>query len=719
MNPSVQLKKAIPLFLAALKIHALSLLMILAFIGSVEAQQSHPNILIILADDLGYGDVSFNGCPDYATPNMDSIATNGALCKNGYVMYVSCSPSRAALMTGRYEQRFGYEHGMLPERTNPRLGLPNSEVTLAELLRPAGYACGAIGKWHLGSAPNLVPTSRGFDEYFGFLGAASPYYNAVLYRNTRRITESSYLTEAFTREAVSFINRHQAQPFFLYLAYNAVHSPYDRPPQQYMDRVRNIANPNRRIYAAMVLALDDGIGRVLQTLQADNLLNNTLIFFLSDNGAPNNGFTRNLPLRGYKFDVLEGGIHIPFAVQWTGTVPANLVYEKPIASLDIVSTAASAAGVSLPGDREYDGLDVLPFLTRQQTSPRRTLFWRNFGLGDNGPPGSTTTIWAVRDGALKLVTSEATVHEPPALYNLHDDIGETTDLAAAQPSDVSRLRNLYDQWETKLIAPLWQKDKDWQFAPVVLAGDWNNFNKDDNSAPWQLRRISAPAVGGTPDGYSWFVNTIHVASNGGDTRPGAHSFVVIGHNSYATQWGGETINIDNTTVIPFFSGITLGPVNTITFDDDYYYSFRLLDYACPNDHQGAPCAEQAHANMELAVLKTAAPPVSISRSGQTPEIPTSSQPVVVDIALSHSKSPEEHVYLRWSTDTFVTSHIVPATGSGTSYSATIPGQPSGTAVQYSLLTSTAHLSTAIYSGVIDPLALSVSMNFKYVVRGSP
>jgi hypothetical protein len=560
----------------------------------------------------------------------------------------------------------------------------------------------------LGSAPNLVPNSRGFDEYFGFLGASSHYYNADLYRNTRRITESSYLTDAFTREAVSFINRHQAQPFFLYLAYNAVHAPYDRPPQRYMDRVQNIADPARRIYAAMVLALDDGIGQVLQTLQADNLLNNTLIFFLSDNGAPDHGFTRNLPLRGFKTDVLEGGIHIPFAVQWTGTVPANRVYQNPIASLDIVSTAASAAGVSLPGDREYDGLDVLPFLTGQQNSPRRTLFWRNFGLGDNGPPGSTITIWAVRDGALKLVTSKATVHEPPALYNLHNDIGETTDLAAAQPSDVTRLRNLYDQWETKLIAPLWQKDKDWQLAPIVLAGDWNNFNKDDDTAPWQLTRISAPAAGGTPDGYSWFVNTIHVASSGGDTTPGTHSFVVIGHNSYATQWGGEVININNTTIIPFFSGNTLGPVNTIIFDDDYYYSFRLLDYA-----------GQAHANMELAVLKTAAPPVSITRSGQTPAVPTASQPVVVNIALSHSKSPQEHVYLRWSTDTFVTSHIVPATGSGTSYSATIPAQPSGTAVQYSLLTSTAHLSSAIYSGVIDPLALSVSVNFKYVVDGSP
>jgi arylsulfatase A-like enzyme len=692
-----------------MKIHAFSLFTILAFITSVNAQQSPPNILIILADDLGYGDVSFNGCPDYVTPNMDSIATNGALCKNGYVMYPLCSPSRAALMTGRYEQRFGFEKQLLPEQGNPRLGLPNSEATLAELLRPAGYACGAIGKWHLGSAPNLVPNSRGFDEFFGFLGAASRYYNANLYRNTTRVTESSYLTDAFTREAVSFINRHQAQPFFLYLAYNAVHNPYDRPPQRYMNRVQNITDPARRIYAAMVLALDDGIGRVLQTLQADNLLNNTLIFFLSDNGAPDHGFTRNLPLRGYKDDVLDGGIHVPFAIQWTGTVPANVVYRKLIASLDIVSTAASAAGVSLPGDREYDGLNVLPFLTGQQNSPRRTLFWRDFGLGDNGPPGSKITIWAVRDGALKLVTSRATVHNAPALYDLHNDIGETTDLASAQPSEVSRLRNLYDQWQTKLIAPLWQLDKDWQLVPVVLAGDWNNFNKDDHAAPWKLTKISAPAVGGTPDGYTWFVNTIHVASQGGDTTPGTHLFTVIGQNSYATQWGGEAINIDNTTVIPFFSGNELGPTNSITFDDGYYYSFRLLD----RDGQG-------HARpMELAVLKTAAPPVSITRSGQTPAVPTASQPVVVNIALSHSKSPQEHVYLRWSTDTFVTSHMVPATGSGTSYSATIPGQPSGTAVQYSLLTSTAHLSSAIYSGVIDPLALSVSVNFKYVVNGSP
>jgi hypothetical protein len=306
------------------------------------------------------------------------------------------------------------------------------------------------------------------------------------------------------------------------------------------------------------------------------------------------------------------------------------------------------------------------------------------------------------------VTSKATVHNPPALYNLHNDIGETTDLAAARPADVTRLRNLYDQWQTKLIAPLWQNQSlTWQLAPVVLAGDWNNFNKDDDAAPWKLTRISAPAVGGTPDGYSWFVNTIHVASSGGDTTPGTHLFTVIGHHSYANSTGWRDGVYRQHTVIPFFSGNELGPTNTITFDDGYYYSFRLLQYR-----------GQAHANMELAVLKTATRPVSITRSGQTPAVPTASQPVVVNIALSHSKSPEEHVYLRWSTDTFVTSHIVPATGSGTSYSATIPVQPSGTALQYSLLTSTAHLSTAVYSGVIDPLALSVSVNFKYVVRGS-
>src|SRR5207249_3132385 len=289
-----------------------------AFLSPVSAQTPPPpNIVVILADDLGYGDVGFNGCPDIPTPNIDLLAANGALCTNGYVTHPTCSPSRAAIMTGRYQQRFGYE----------------------------------------------------------------------------------------TQQAVSFINRHATQPFFLYLAYNAVHQPYDQPPEVYMQRVSYITNHARQVYAAMAVALDDGVGQVVATLQAQNLLNNTLIFFLSDNGAPEESFTKNsnVPLRGYKGDVLEGGVRVPFAVQWTGRVPPNVVYNDIVSSLDIVPTAAAAAGVALPTDRDYDGLNIGPYLSGQQIAPVRTLFWRWFGLGPTGPPASQTTIWGVRSGPLKLV----------------------------------------------------------------------------------------------------------------------------------------------------------------------------------------------------------------------------------------------------------------------------------------------------------------------------
>src|SRR5215471_383540 len=236
--------------------------------------QDHPNVIVILADDMGYGDVGFNGCPDIPTPNIDALAANGALCTNGYVTHPVCSPSRAAIMTGRYQQRFGHEVSPTFDTltpANPRLGLPESELTLAQLLKPAGYVSGVIGKWHLGFAPNLFPTERGFDEFFGFLDAQQGYYNTWIWEYGTLVQEPTYLTDAFTREAVSFINRHAAEPFFLYLAYNAVHEPYDTPPQVYMDRVSYITNHARQVYAAMAVALDDGVGQVMATLQAQNL----------------------------------------------------------------------------------------------------------------------------------------------------------------------------------------------------------------------------------------------------------------------------------------------------------------------------------------------------------------------------------------------------------------------------------------------------------------
>ena len=387
----------------------LRLLALCAFISSAKAQSNppRPNIVVILADDLGYGDVSYSSTnPDFLTPNIDSLARNGVQFTNGYVTHPFCTPSRAALLTGRYQQRFGVENLLNQvDDNNPRLGLPISELTLPQLLKPMGYVCGLIGKWHLGTAPTLLPNQRGFDYFFGFLGGQSNYWNATMLQNGTRVFTTGYLTDIFTQQAVSFVNNNATQPFFLYLAYNAPHAPYDTPPVTYMNQVANITDSNRQIYAAMVTALDAGVGQVLQALQNNNLLNNTLIFLLSDNGAPNSPYTQrsNYPLRGWKFDLFEGGIRVPFAIQWTGTLPANTMYSQPVSSLDIVATAAAAAGVSLPTDRVYDGINLLPFLTGQQGAPQRTLFWRWSDLGLSGPWGSGPTIYAVRSGDLKLV----------------------------------------------------------------------------------------------------------------------------------------------------------------------------------------------------------------------------------------------------------------------------------------------------------------------------
>ena len=679
------------------------LLVAFAFVSSALAQTAPPNIVVILADDLGYGDVGFNGCPDIPTPNIDSIAANGALCTNGYATHDHCSPSRAAIITGRYQQRFGHEWGPDPQIINTALGLPMTELTLPQLLGPAGYVSGAIGKWHLGVQLNHFPTERGFDEFYGFLDASSHYYHAALYRDETPVIETEYLTDAFTREAVDFINRHATQPFFLYLAYNAVHSPYDVPPDVYLQRVGYITDRARQVYAAMTVALDDGVGQVLQTLQANNILDNTLIFFLSDNGAPSDAATsgdlsNNYPLRGYKMNVLEGGIRVPFAVQWTGRLPANVVYDDLVSSLDIVATAAAVAGISLPTDRVYDGLNIVPYLAGEQVSPVRTLFWRQFGLGPDGPPGSEPTIWAVRSGPLKLVVERAKDDQPPALYNLINDIGETQDLAAIQPADVNALTKLYAQWTLDTIPPIWQKPSGvFEFLPLVLAGDWNGFNKDDPNPPWSLTTITAPDLQGTPDAFNWFTNTIHVATTGGDTTPGTHSFTLVGAGSYLTQWGGVTINIDNSTDIPFFAGTSLGPANTISFEEGYY-SFRIINRF-----------EQVGNPLTLAVMKTSAPPISVSRSGQTPVNPGPHDPITVSIATSQAKSVEERIYLRWSTDLFITSQLIEAQGSGVSYSATIPPpHPASTLMLYTIITSTADLTAYSTSGVIDSLILATT-----------
>ncbi len=408
-----------------------------------------PNIVVIVADDLGYAEVVCQGAQSIPTPRIHSIRDGGVCFTNGYVTCPVCSPTRAGLLTGRYQQRFGHEFnpGSAAEASD-NFGLPLSEITLADRLEKLGYATGMVGKWHLGYKEAYRPGRRGFDEFFGFLGGAHSYFDNgtdranSIYRGNHRVEEKEYLTDAFGREAVAFIDRHKQQPFFLYLPFNSVHAPL-QVPAKYLDRFPQIKDEKRRTFAAMLSAMDDNIGAVLDKLQQEKLDEQTLIFFISDNGGPTRQTTsRNDPLHGFKAQVWEGGIRIPYMVQWKGHLPAGKVYRQPVISLDILPTALAAAGGPLSGDHPLDGVDLVPYLTGQNNKPPHdTLYWR-FGAQ-----------WAVRKGDFKLV------HPPQAavqLFNLSADIGEQHDLAGEKPELVKELEKSWKEWDSQLAPPRWK-----------------------------------------------------------------------------------------------------------------------------------------------------------------------------------------------------------------------------------------------------------------------
>jgi len=407
-----------------------------------------PNVVVIAADDLGYADLGFQGCKDIPTPNLDGLARAGVRFTQAYVSGPYCSPSRAGLMTGRYQQRFGHEFNS----GGPGGGLPVDQKTIADRLKAAGYVTGIVGKWHLGSAPEFHPLRRGFQEFFGFLGGSHTYFPAqkqsrTVLRGTEPVDEPEYLTDAFAREAVAFIERHRREPFFLYLAFNAVHTPMESP-EKYLRRFEAIEDKTRRTYAAMTSAMDDAVGAVLAKLRDAGLEENTLVFFFSDNGGPTmpgttiNG-SSNAPLRGSKRQTLEGGIHVPFVIAWKGRLRAGATYELPVIQLDVLPTALAAAGIDAAG-QELDGVNLLPFLTGQQAgAPHDTLYWR-FGQQ-----------MAIRRGEWKLVRYGATERiDPeeswPKLYNLAQDIGESRDLAAGQPARVKELEQAWQAWNAQL-----------------------------------------------------------------------------------------------------------------------------------------------------------------------------------------------------------------------------------------------------------------------------
>ena len=428
------------------------------------SEAKRPNVVLIVADDLGYADLGFQGGKDIPTPNLDGLAAGGVRCSSGYVSGPYCSPTRAGLLTGRYQQRFGHEFNPGEARRDD-VGLPLSQTTLADRLKAAGYATGLVGKWHLGWVPKFQPQKRGFDEFFGFLGGGHTYFageSEDIYRGTDPVKESAYLTDAIGREAVAFIDRHKGRPFFLEVAFNAVHTPMDATDDR-LARFASIPDKTRRTYAAMLSALDDAAGAVLAKLREAGLEEDTLIVFISDNGGPTmlgttiNG-SRNDPLRGSKRTTLEGGIRVPFVLSWKGKLPAGKVYDQPVIQLDVLPTALAAAGVPVKSGWELDGVDLIPHLTGQQgKSPHDTLFWR---LGGQA---------AVRRGDWKLVRYDSTVDTPGArseagakaplspfrLYNLNDDIGEAHDRSADYPDKAHELLTAWEDWSHELARPLW------------------------------------------------------------------------------------------------------------------------------------------------------------------------------------------------------------------------------------------------------------------------
>ena len=459
-----------------------------------------PNIIVILADDLGYADVSAYKMNRFSTPNIDRIGSEGVRFTDGYATAPVCGPSRAGLMTGRYQQRFGFEYntGEPQIADSQGRGMATGEVTIAQLLKDAGYRTGLIGKWHLGGQAQLYPTNRGFDEFVGFLTGQTSYINpkhpglhvsfgllgdnAVnirapssasnddlgqgIYRigstfrrgrfdqiveGAKRRTvhnEDVYLTDYFGDRATDFIHSSSksGQPYFLYLAFNAVHAPH-MATAEYYDRFPEIQNHQARVYAAMIAALDEQVGRVVKAADASG---DTLIYFSSDNGCAM--YFPELcscePLRGGKLSHYEGGVRVPFLMRWPGHIQPGTVYRGMVSLLDVLPTSAAAAGVKVPGDRAFDGVDLVPYLGGDKTgSPHSMLAWRRLPL------------YSIRAGDWKLWESvddtTGKYGNYKLLFNLQDDLNETMDLSAQNPQKVQELEEAMREWAKELVEPKW------------------------------------------------------------------------------------------------------------------------------------------------------------------------------------------------------------------------------------------------------------------------
>lgn len=410
-----------------------------------------PNVILVMMDDLGYGDLGSYGAPDARTPNVDRLARQGVRLTSAYANGPVCTSTRAALISGRYQQRVGLEWVLTGSPADRERGLPVTGTSLPALLKTAGYASGLVGKWHLGWKPEFRPNAHGFDEFFGFLSGAHDYYSEAadgppdLYENATPVEPSGYLTDEITRHAVSFITRHSgAEPFFLEVAYNAVHWPFEPPGRPPSEAERRVPRPLRQMpgdslaatrqdYVKMLERADQGVGEILSALDRLDLADNTLVIFTNDNGGE--WLSRNAPLFHRKGTLWEGGIRVPLILRWPGVLPAGRTSAQAAITMDLTASILAAAGVRLPPGYHPDGMDILPILRGKAPLRDRRLFWRI------AQPNRRQQ--AVRSGRWKLLVDGGQL----LLFDVVGDPSERTDLAARHPEIVGKLKHLLADWE--------------------------------------------------------------------------------------------------------------------------------------------------------------------------------------------------------------------------------------------------------------------------------
>ncbi|MBB6460475.1 sulfatase family protein [Flammeovirga kamogawensis] len=441
----------------------------------IKKKNKSPNLIVIMTDDMGWADVGFNGCKDIPTPNIDVIADQGVKFNEGYVSFPVCGPSRAGFLTGRYQDRFGYTTNPSIDPNNAISGLPVEEETIAQVLNKADYKSAIIGKWHMGTNPVFHPLVRGFDYFYGFLSGGHNYfpenltlnglsevtskwgwYRTKIIENRENVETTDYLTDELTNSAVKYIKKQAdaGENFMVYLAYNAPHTPL-QATEKYLSRFPNITNKKRKTYAAMVSAVDDGVGRVLQTLKDKGVDENTIIVFLSDNGGAHNNASDNGPLRGKKGDLFEGGVRVPFAMRWKGVIPEGQTYENAVSSLDIMATIVAQTDVKISKERPLDGVNLIPYLTgKNKGAPHDYLFWRKW----------EKNAMAVRYGNYKLVANSNQDTTPSELFDLSKDGAETINIKSEHKKVVADLTKEWNHWNAQLkdrVFPTLSGDKWW------------------------------------------------------------------------------------------------------------------------------------------------------------------------------------------------------------------------------------------------------------------